>query len=149
MVKKKKILSKEHKEKIRQSVLKTYQEKNVGKKISKKLKGRKLTDIHKKRIGESNLGYQKMLGKTQSDKTRRKISYGVSQNYAQRRDKTSKYTGVSLVNSNRGKWKALITYRGKRVIIGYFDREIDAVKAYNSAAIMFRGINTKINIINK
>lgn len=48
-----------------------------------------------------------------------------------RKNKTSKYTGVSW-DSSRGKWRAQIHIKGKTYALGRFDIEEDARDAYNN-----------------
>ena len=52
--------------------------------------------------------------------------------------KTSKYKGVSR-NSHRRKWQASISIDRKYKIIGVFDLEEDAAKAYEEAAKEYHG----------
>lgn len=63
-----------------------------------------------------------------------------------RQGKTSKYQGVYF-SEERKKWKAQISPNRQRVSLGSFDREIDAAKAYNEAAIRFYGDKAKLNKI--
>jgi hypothetical protein len=62
--------------------------------------------------------------------------------YKSGENKTSKYVGVSLSNN---KWVAQIYHNGKNKIIGKFDTEIEAAKAYNEKAIELKGNKAKIN----
>lgn len=55
-------------------------------------------------------------------------------NSVKRKTGLSVYKGVTLVPSFN-KWKARITIKGKQVLLGYFDSEIQAANAYNEAAI--------------
>ena len=64
-----------------------------------------------------------------------------SQNCYNRKKKAgsqSKYKGVSYVKG-RKKWRVCINHNGKRIHLGYFDDEIDAVKAYDEAAKEYHG----------
>jgi hypothetical protein len=45
----------------------------------------------------------------------------------------SRYKGVTFVKSY-GKWRAKIVYKKKRIVIGYFDDEASAAKAYDAKA---------------
>jgi hypothetical protein len=51
---------------------------------------------------------------------------------------TSKYKGV-FFDKRRGKYRAVLSVDGKKKHIGYFENEIDAAKAYDTAARMYRG----------
>jgi hypothetical protein len=52
--------------------------------------------------------------------------------------KTSRYKGVGLVK-HTGKWNARIHVDGKNVALGYFEKESDAARAYDEAAVRFFG----------
>ena len=50
----------------------------------------------------------------------------------------SKYKGIGYSGNNK-KWKATLCHKGKKIHLGYFKNEIDAAKAYDEAAKLFRG----------
>jgi hypothetical protein len=50
-----------------------------------------------------------------------------------RKDKSSKYTGLSW-RKDRKKWAVIVCYKRKNIIVGYFEDEIRAAKAYDKAA---------------
>lgn len=52
-------------------------------------------------------------------------------NSKDRKNKSSKYTGVSR-NGRSKKWRADITINGERIILGFFDEEIQAKIAYDN-----------------
>lgn len=52
--------------------------------------------------------------------------------------KTSKYRGVSWSRSNK-KWRSVIGWVGKKVFLGFFDDEVAAAKAYDTASLTYRG----------
>lgn len=58
----------------------------------------------------------------------------------------SGYKGVSWYE-RRGKWRAYIHYKGKQIVLGYFDEVIDAAKAYNEKAQELFGERAGLNII--
>jgi hypothetical protein len=58
--------------------------------------------------------------------------------------KTSKYKGVCRYKTSK-KWRAQITINGKRITIGYFEKEIDAALAYNNSAIQYFGNYATLN----
>ncbi|WP_412102526.1 HNH endonuclease [Paenibacillus alvei] len=45
------------------------------------------------------------------------------------------------------KWRARISYEGKRHCLGYFYTETEAAKAYNEAAIRLHGEFASLNVI--
>ena len=71
-----------------------------------------------------------------------------SQNSANRpgwRNSSSKYKGVTF-NTYLNKWQAKISPHGKTKHLGYYADEVDAAKAYDSAAISVFGEYVKINL---
>lgn len=60
---------------------------------------------------------------------------------------TSKYKGVYWYKST-SKWRALIQINGKQKSLGYFEREIEAAKAYNFAALRYFKDYARINEFN-
>lgn len=53
-------------------------------------------------------------------------------NQRMRRDNRSGFRGVQ--HAPRGRWRALIVVRGKRISLGYYDAGEDAARAYDAAA---------------
>jgi hypothetical protein len=61
-----------------------------------------------------------------------------SQNKRKSRTSRSKYKGIYF-DKEMQKWRARISYEGKRINLGYFFSEKEAAQAYNEAAIKFYG----------
>lgn len=61
---------------------------------------------------------------------------------------SSKYKGVYF-NKDRNKWIAYINVKRKMKYLGIFEKEEDAAKEYNKAALTFFKEYAKLNIINK
>ena len=55
---------------------------------------------------------------------------------------TSKYKGVFKF---RNKWKSSCAYKGKYHVIGYYDTELEAAKAYNKKIIELTGMEVCLN----
>lgn len=56
------------------------------------------------------------------------------------RNKTSQFKGVSRNGPSYKKpWQAYFKHNGRRVVVGHFDSEIEAAKAYNTAILKHRG----------
>jgi hypothetical protein len=66
------------------------------------------------------------------------------QNRPKRKNTTSKYIGVHFVKAT-GKWDARIRYEGKLILLGRFDSEIDAARAYDAAARKYHGEFARLN----
>jgi hypothetical protein len=57
---------------------------------------------------------------------------------------TSRFRGVYL-DKRKGRWVAKIQINRKRIWLGYFDNEIDAVRVYDTAAKMYHGEFAHLN----
>jgi hypothetical protein len=66
------------------------------------------------------------------------------QNVPKRKNTSSRFIGVSYSKEEK-KWRARITYKGKRIHLGWFDNEIDAARAYDAAARKYYGEFAKVN----
>jgi hypothetical protein len=55
----------------------------------------------------------------------------------------SQYRGVS--KGNKGMYRAVLTFKGKRYYLGTYEHEIDAAHAYNKAALAIIGDYALIN----
>ena len=58
---------------------------------------------------------------------------------------TSKFIGVSFCKKSK-KWTARITYNGKNLYLGTFEKEIDAAIQWDRMARELRGEYTRINV---
>ncbi len=65
-------------------------------------------------------------------------------NRAKTRNRSSKYKGVWF-DKERGKFSSMIQVDGKRRCLGRFDDEIEAAKAYDTAALQLFGEFAKLN----
>ena len=61
-----------------------------------------------------------------------------------RKDKSSKYTGLSW-RKDRKKWTVIICCKRKNIIVGYFEDESQAAKAYDEAAKKYHGEFASLN----
>jgi hypothetical protein len=58
----------------------------------------------------------------------------------------SRFRGVSWSGA-AGKWEARISVRGVRIGLGFFESEIDAALAYNTAKLREFGPDSELNVI--
>jgi hypothetical protein len=65
-----------------------------------------------------------------------------------RRNKSSKYVGVSL-NKRINKWVAYIRVNNKRIDMGYFNTENEAAQVYNKKALELFGDKARLNKIEE
>lgn len=97
--------------------------------------GNKLVD-HERRISSDNNSLR-LANSSQNGANRGKALYQKSVTH-------SKYKGVTWHKQHK-KWMAQIICNRKKTHLGYFDSEIEAAKAYNSAALAawgeFAGLN--------
>ena len=59
-------------------------------------------------------------------------------------NKSSKYKGLSW-RKQRKKWAVTICYKRKNIIVGYFEDEKQAAKAYDKAAKKYHGEFASLN----
>jgi hypothetical protein len=71
-----------------------------------------------------------------------------NQNRSERSDNTSGYKGVSWYKRDK-KWRAAIRINSKLKHLGLFESKIDAVQAYNNAAVEHFGKFANLNIIER
>jgi len=58
--------------------------------------------------------------------------------------KTSKFRGVSFYSRVK-KWKAVITTNLVQHFLGLFDDEVEAARAYDAAALKYRGSKASVS----
>lgn len=131
--------------------------KNIGIKISKRLKGKPLTEKNKVNLSISH----KLFWENLSDLEKQKRSKHLKRVWTQEskdklsrstrgiknRNGTSKYVGVSWFKRD-SKWRAYLKQNGKQFHLGYFASEIEAAKAYDKKALKLFGEFACINFIN-
>ncbi len=74
-----------------------------------------------------------------------KSQNSMNQRKSKRANCTSQYKGVSYQYDRIKKWRARIEVDGNQILIGNFDTEIDAAKAYDEKALEIFGQYAKLN----
>jgi hypothetical protein len=70
------------------------------------------------------------------------------QNINKRKNTSSRFIGVCF-RTRFKKWSSHIDHNKKRIHLGYFDKEIDAAHAYDTAAAKFYGKHARLNFPHK
>lgn len=127
--------------------------KKIGISSGKARSGGRLTEAHRRAIGQGVLGTRHGL------ETRRKVreanigeknfhfgKFGPAHSSfgSKRKTSTSKFRGVCWHKIAR-KWVASIKVKGKLIHIGLFTDEADAARAWDAAAIKLYGLSVKTN----
>lgn len=66
-------------------------------------------------------------------------------NTKKRENTSSRFVGVSF-DKRYGVWEAYITHRRKKRFLGYFKKEVDAARAYDTSAKKYRGDFARLNL---
>jgi hypothetical protein len=66
------------------------------------------------------------------------------QNRRKKKNTSSRFIGVDF-SRPESKWRSRISYQGKRIMLGRFDSEIDAARAYDEAAKKYYGEFARLN----
>jgi len=68
-----------------------------------------------------------------------------AQNRPKKQNTSSRFKGVSF-HKRYKKWSATICYQGKNKLLGWFENEIDAARAYDAAARKYYGEFARVNL---
>ena len=110
-------------------------------------KRKTLTYLHRVVMGLDSEGLVDHISRDRLDNRRnnlRLVDNRVNQINTDLRGGTSQYRGV-IWDKRRGKWRARIKNYGTNIVLGYYDVEADAARAYNEAAIKHFGEYAKLN----
>jgi len=124
-------LTAEHIENMRKASLGRKFSDETKRKIGMKSVGRYFSPEARKKISDAG------IGRVHSDETKLKIGLGSLGKTQNKKNKLSKYIGVSVLLPNKRqrtittKYKARITLKRKSFTIGTFATEIEAAKAYD------------------
>ena len=87
------------------------------------------------------------MGSYLTKKMSEKEKYLSLANRPPKTNSSSPFRGVSRSTRPKDKWRAGLTYKGRRYYLGVHDTEIEAAKAYNRAALAIIGDHAVINEI--
>lgn len=139
-----KLLGRKLPEEVKKKMMKTRskfskkKKKEIGRKISKANKNRKMSDETKEKLREIN------LGSTHSQEIRDKISKnGIGYKHS---ESSSNFIGVSYI-STQNLYRVTVRFNRESIIVGHFKSEIDAAVAYNKKAYELYGDEAKLNKI--
>jgi len=128
--------------------------KQAGIKTSLKLKGKKLTEKHKKKLSSSHKVFWRKCPELKKETIIKNLDHGWSSDSRKKlsntnigkkhKNSTSNFKGVSWFKRDKC-WRSWINKNKKQIHLGYFKDEISAALAYDEAARKYHGEFARTN----